>query len=76
MVIKDFKIKITKWNENSLFKMTFFSDAINAYNLNEKENKQRYENIKDYSMNDGIFKISLKFKYIDCQRGDYKGVNG
>jgi len=76
MIIKDFKIRISKWKEDSAFKMTFFSDSLNGENLNERENKQRYTMMKDYSLNSGIFKISLEFKFMDCQRGEYKGSNG
>lgn len=39
IVVKNLKIKIANWNESSLFKMTFFSEAINRDNINEKENK-------------------------------------
>ena len=73
IMIKNFRIKISNWNESSSFKMTFFSDAVNNQNLKEQENKESYTKTKDYSLNDKIFKISLEFKYIDCQRGEYKG---
>jgi hypothetical protein len=76
MIVKGFKIKISKWKEDSRFKMTFFSEQVNSENLNEKENKQQYSNSKDYSLNNKIFKISLEFKFMDCQRGEYKGSNG
>ena len=66
MIINKLKIRISKWNKQSRFRMIFFSSAINSENLDEKENSQRYMNIKDYSLNDGIFKISLEFEFMDC----------